>query len=137
MSQSLSNILIGTVCELYTFHTTQSFIFSEGGPITIKVSTCSAPSNSVRQIRRVDEGFLKLLKKRMIEDAAAPGVPPIAVLCGDVQVIDQFRPHLKNHYNYEVLGGLHTTVAKQQLMNEVPGESYSTTSMLSVQYACT
>ena len=57
----------------------------------------------------------------MIEDAAAPGVPPIAVLYSDVQQIGQFRPHLKNQYHYEVLGGLHTVTAKQQLLEEVPG----------------
>ena len=67
-------------------------------------------------------GFVKLLKKRMIEDAAAIGVSPIAMLFSDVENIGQFRPHLKNHYHYEVLGGLHTVTAKQQLMQEVPGE---------------
>lgn len=100
----------------------QFFLFPEGGPITIQVTTCSAPSVSVRQIRKIDVGFVKVLKKQMMEDAAAIGVPPIAVLCSDVENISQFRPHLKNHYHYEVLGGLHTVTAKQQLMQEVPGE---------------
>ena len=95
--------------------------YSEGGPVTIKVSTCTAQTSETRQIRKVDPGFVRVLKKRMIEDAAAPGVPPIAVLCTDIDTIDQFRSHLKDQYHYEVLGGLHTITAKQQLMEELPG----------------
>ena len=70
-------------------------------------------SISVTRIRKIDVGFVKLLKKQMIEDAAAIGVPPTAVLFSDVENIGQFRPHLKNHYQYEILGKLHTVTAEQ------------------------
>lgn len=86
---------------------------------------CSAPKSAMRQIRQVDSTFVKVLKKRMLEDAAAPGVAPLAVLCTDVQHTEQFRAHLKDHYHYEVLGGLHTMTGKKELSEEVPGEYLS------------
>ena len=96
-------------------------IFSVGGPITIQVSMCTAPKSVRRQIRKIDVNFVKVLKNRMLEDASAPGAPAIAVLCSDVENIHKFRPHLKDHYHYEVLGGLHTVTAKQELSEEVTG----------------
>lgn len=91
------------------------------GPITINTATCSAPASASRQIRQVDSKFVKALKEHMLQDAAAPGVAPIAVLCTDVQDKHQFKLHLKNQYSYEVLGGLHSITAKKELMEEMPG----------------
>lgn len=95
-----------------------------GGPITIQVSMCTAPKSVRRQIRKIDVNFVKVLKNRMLEDASAPGAPAIAVLCSDVENIHKFRPHLKDHYHYEVLGGLHTVTAKQELSEEVTDQMH-------------
>jgi len=52
----------------------------------------------------------------MIKDPAAPGRATMAVLC---QEVSQFNPQLKNAYQYEVLGSLHSFVAQQKgLMDE-------------------
>ena len=87
----------------------------------IKVATCNAPVNVARQLRQIDEHFVKTLKKHMIHDPAAPGVSPLALLCVDVQDVAHYKLHLKNQYSYEVLGGLHSITAKKQLMDEMPG----------------
>ena len=52
------------------------------------------------------------------------GTPPIAVLCkdGHIRASDDFNPLHKNIYKYEVLGGLHGTVARQELLQEYPGK---------------
>ena len=47
-------------------------------------------------------------------------MPPVAVLCIDVQQKDAFPEQLKESYKYEVLGGQHTTVAKAELFHENP-----------------
>ena len=57
----------------------------------------------------------------MIEDPAAPGIPPLALLCTDVAAKNSFLPHLKDQYKYEVLGGLHTVTARKELLEEIPG----------------
>lgn len=45
-------------------------------------------------------------------------MPPVAVLCVDVQEKDEFLERLKESYKYEVLGGQHTTAAKAELFHE-------------------
>ena len=53
----------------------------------------------------------------MIADPSAPGATPMALLC---QEVSDFNPRHKNVYRYEVLGGLHTYMAKSQLVREYP-----------------
>ena len=53
----------------------------------------------------------------MLSDPSAPGSTPMAVLMKDMDEVDE---KYRNVYKYEVLGGLHTMVAKQQLSEEYP-----------------
>ena len=39
-----------------------------------------------RMIRSLDENFVAALKEKLEDDPSSPGVPPIAVLCHDVNV---------------------------------------------------
>ena len=48
------------------------------------------------------------------------GVPPIAVLCNDVDETEGFSERLKDVYKYEVLGGQHTSIARAQLNKKYP-----------------
>ena len=48
----------------------------------------------------------------------------MAVLCKDIEGIVEFNVKHKNVYKYEVLGGLHTLVAKNQLMSEYPDNPF-------------
>ena len=49
-------------------------------------------------LRKPDNVFIEQLKKRMIEDPAAPGATPLAVLCQDIQNIDNFEMKHKSVY---------------------------------------
>ena len=63
------------------------------------------------------------LKKGIKEDPSGPGVPPVAVLCIDVQHKDDFSERLKESYKYEVLRGQHTTAAKADLLHDNPNSN--------------
>ena len=56
----------------------------------------------------------------MLSDPSAPGSTPMAVLVKDMDGIGEFNEKYRNVYKYEVLGSLHTMVAKQQLSEEYP-----------------
>ena len=60
----------------------------------------------------------------MIKDPAGPGATPLAILCKDVNKPEDFQTKYKNVYKYEVLGGLHTFMAKSQLHQEIPDNTY-------------
>ena len=81
------------------------------------------PPKESRLIRDPDPMFVKNLKQKMLNDPAAPGATPMAVLCKGV---DDFNPRYKDVYKYEVLGGLHTMLAKIQLTVEYPNNPYFT-----------
>ena len=74
-------------------------------------------------IRDPDPMFVRNLKQKMLSDPAAPGATPMAVLCKGV---DNFNPRYKDVYKDEVLGGLHTMLAKIQLTEEHPNNPYFT-----------
>ena len=79
-----------------------------------------------RLLRKVDNVFVEGLKLRIQNDPAAPGAPPLAVLCKDVAKSDEFNERHKDVYQYEVLGGLHGARARQSLLTEHPGiDAYS------------
>ena len=69
------------------------------------------------------EQFLRSLVEKMEHDPSGPGVPPIAVLCNDVDETEGFSERLKDVYKYEVLGGQHTSIARAQLNKKYPRES--------------
>ena len=82
------------------------------------------PPKESRLIREPDPTFIKNLKQKMIADPAAPGATPMAVLCKGVE---DFNPKYKDVYKYEVLGGLHTMLAKAQLAEEFPENPFFNT----------
>ena len=90
------------------------------------------PPRESRLLREADPTFVRNLKKKMIEDPSAPGAAPMAVLCKDCQVVADFNMNYKYVYKYEVLGGLHTLVAKTQLAEEYPENPFYTTVMAEV-----
>jgi hypothetical protein len=51
------------------------------------VTNIAQPDAQTRLLRNLDKQFLDKLKDKMTNDPSAPGVPPIAVNCLDVQVI--------------------------------------------------
>ena len=60
----------------------------------------------------------------MVKDASAPEAIPMVVLCKDVQTVEAFDAKYLNVYNYEVLGGLDSLLAKNQLSEEHPENPY-------------
>lgn len=85
--------------------------------LDILVKNCDEPPSS-RLLRRVDSVFVEALKKRLKEDSSGIGIPPLAVVCKDVQSKDLFEDRLKDVYRYEVHGGLHGMRARQELNAE-------------------
>jgi hypothetical protein len=100
-----------------------NFISSTGlTPLAVKTEKCFCPEPA-RQLRQIDPFFIKGLKKRMMSDPSAPGTSAIALLCKSkfITTGSLFKETLRNQYEYEVLGGLHTILAKKELMVEDPG----------------
>ena len=60
----------------------------------------------------------------MMKDPAGPGGAPIAVLRKDICKVSEFQGKHRKVYKYEVLGGLHTFLAKTQLSQEIPDNPY-------------
>ena len=87
------------------------------------------PPKESRLIRDPDPMFVKNLKQKMLSDPAAPGATPMVGLCKGV---NDFNPRYKDVYKYEVLGGLHTMLAKIQLTEEYPKNPYFTVAMAEV-----
>ena len=81
------------------------------------MKNCDEPSKQ-RLLRRVDPVFVIALKKRLIEDPSGVGIPPLAVVCKDICTPDLFEERLKDVYCYEVQGGLHGVLARQELNAE-------------------
>lgn len=90
------------------------------GLFQVPVAQLLVPPKESRLLRGTDNTFVEKLKEKMVLDPSAPGATPMAVLCKDVRSIDQFNEKFLNVYKYEVLGGLHTLVAKNQLSEEYP-----------------
>lgn len=106
------------------------------GTMELPIANISKPPKGSRLLREPDNIFIMELKKRMIKDPSAPGAAPMAVLCKDINSVDTFEMKHKNVYryvhtnctlsvciifflfSYEVLGGLHTLLAKSQLVGE-------------------
>ncbi len=93
--------------------------------IELPISQLVPPPKKSRLLREVDGTFLTHLKKKMEADPAALGACPMAVLCKDVDDPDNFVKRRKDVYTYEVLGGLHSLLAKSQLTMEQPDNPFS------------
>lgn len=87
------------------------------GLMELKVSQLIQPPRESRLLRQADPTSLK---DKMIKDPAAPGAAPIAVLCKSVETIPDFNLKFQDIYKYEVLGGLHTMLAKTELASKYP-----------------
>lgn len=90
----------------------------------LKVSQLIQPPRESRLLRQADPTFISNLKDKMVKDPAAPGAAPVAVLCKSVESVTDFNTKFKDVYKYEVLGGLHTMLAKTQLASEYPHCSF-------------
>lgn len=73
-------------------------------------------------LRRLDARFVEALTSRIAADPSGPGVPPLAVVCKDVDEKSKFREHLKDIYKYEVHGGTHSRAARLALLEEKPND---------------
>lgn len=91
----------------------------------LPVKQLSQPPRESRLLREADPTFVQNLKSKMLANPSAPGVTPTAVLCTDMEVLTDFNRKYKSVYKYEVLGGLHTLVAKTQPMEEYPDNPFS------------
>ena len=86
----------------------------------LPVTNLTEPDQETRLLRTMDEQFLRSLVEKMEHNTSGPGVPPIAVLCNDVDETEGFSERLKDVYKYEVLGGQHTSIAHAQLNKKYP-----------------
>lgn len=73
----------------------------------------------------------------MTHDPVAPGATPMAVLCKDIEDGAEFNEKYKNVYKYEVLGGVHTFMAKKQLIEEDPENPFFKVAMADVYVGLT
>ena len=94
------------------------------GLIQIPVANLQKPPRESRLMREPDPTFVRNLKENMIKDLAGPGTSTVAVLCKNINKPEDFQEKYKIVYKYEVLGGLHTYLAKLQLMQEYPECSF-------------
>ena len=94
------------------------------GLINIPFAQLTKPPEDSRLLRKSDPTFISKLKENMLKDPVAPGASPMAVLCREISKQSEFQEKVKNIYHYEVLGGLHTYIAKSQLAQEMPEIPY-------------
>lgn len=93
------------------------------GLMELPISQLQKPPRESRLLREADSTFIHRLKEKMIKDPSGPGAAPIAVLCKNVSKPEDFQDKYKIVYKYEVLGGLHTYIAKAQLSQEFPNNT--------------
>lgn len=94
------------------------------GVMELPTSQLLPPPKETRLLREADTTFISHLKKRMITDPSAPGACPMAVLCISKDNPSEFQEKYKDVYEYEVLGGLHSLLCKNQLAIEYPDNPY-------------
>ena len=107
------------------------------GLLELPVKQLAQPPRESRLLREADPTFVQNLKQKMLADPSAPGATPMAVLCKDVEVVADFNMKYKSVYKYEVLGGLHTLVAKTQLMEEYADNPFFKVTMAEVYVGLT
>jgi len=94
------------------------------GLIQIPVANLQKSPCESRLLCETDPTFVRNLKENMVKDPAGPGASPVVVLCKDVNQPEEFQEKYKIVYKYEVLGGLHTYLAKVQLSQKFPECSF-------------
>ena len=78
-----------------------------------------------RQIREVDDGFLKQLITNM-EEQPTGNYEALFVLAKGIKKKEEFNIDKIADYEYEVLGGTHVTLATKHLHEKFPGnQNYS------------
>ena len=107
------------------------------GMMELPVKQLSQPPRESRLLREADPTFVRNLKLKMTKDPSAPGSSSMAVLRKDIETTSDFSIKYKNVYKYEVLGGLHTLVAKTQLMSEYPNNPFFKSVMADVHIGLT
>jgi len=98
------------------------------------VSQLVPPPRESRLLREADEVFVRKLKEKMMMDPSAPGATPMAVLCKDIS-LENFNSKHCNVYKYEVVGGLHSLLAKRQLTEKHPDNPFYKVTMAEVYIA--
>ena len=94
------------------------------GLMELPITQLVQPPRESRLLRDADPTFVKHLKDKMLQDPSAPGSTPMAVLCKDKDSVQEFSSRHKNVYKYEVLGGLHTYIAKMELAAAHPDNPF-------------
>lgn len=94
------------------------------GLLEVPITQLQQPPRSSRLLRESDPTFIKNLKENMLQDPSGPGASPVAVLCKDVSKVEEFNAKFKSVYRYEVLGGLHSFLAKSELCQELPDNPF-------------
>ena len=94
------------------------------GLLKIPASALQVPPRGSRLLREPDPTFISNLKDNMLRDPVGPGAAPLALLCIDKTTKAEFNTKYKAVYKYEVLGGLHTYLARSQLSQEVPDNEH-------------
>jgi len=64
----------------------------------IPIANISKPPKDSRLLRGVDKSFVAKLKDSMLKHPSAPGAATVAVLCNDVNSVDQFELKHKDVY---------------------------------------
>lgn len=90
----------------------------------VPVSQLQKPPRESRLLREPDPTFIRNLKENMVKDPAGPGAALLALHCIDVNTPEEFQQKYTKVYKYEVLGGLHTYMAKIQLAQEHPDNKF-------------
>ena len=100
----------------------------------IPISQLVIPPRESRLLREADGTFISKLKEKMVKDPSAPGAAPMVVLCKDVAV-EAFNVKFLSVYKYEVLGGMHSLLAKAELSEEHPENPFFKTALAEVYIA--
>ena len=121
-------------CDIYTKDVFSLLLYHMCiGMMETPVAQLMHPPRESRLLREADPIFIRNLKEKMMKDPSAPGATPMAVLCKDADSLDTFNVKYKNVYNnYEVIGGLHTLMAKSQLKDEFPKNPFFKTALAEV-----
>ena len=90
------------------------------------------PPSPRREGRKSGKRRKRGKRRKMACDLSSPRVPPIAALCKDVQQPTELSKHLKNVYQYEVLGQQYTSPARAELHQEQPDNPLFTTILAEV-----
>ena len=78
------------LCERITYYTL--------GIMQLPIDNIGKPPKDCRLLREVDKSFVSRLKENMLKHPSAPGASTVAVLCNDMNSIEQFEIKHRNVY---------------------------------------